>query len=73
MLEDSFSDLEKSRLEKLNKMAENGVEPFPTRAEQSRTSQEAINAFLKSEEAGDETPIKAVSYTHLTLPTKRIV
>ncbi len=58
MLEDSFSDLEKSRLEKLNKMAENGVEPFPTRAEQSHTSQEAIKAFLKSEEAGDETPIK---------------
>lgn len=58
MLEESFSDLEKSRLEKLNAMEENGVEPFPARAEQSHTSQEAIDAFLKSEEAGDETPIK---------------
>lgn len=58
MLEESFSDLEKSRLEKLNAMEENGVEPFPARAEQSHTSHEAIDAFLKSEEAGDETPIK---------------
>jgi lysyl-tRNA synthetase class 2 len=57
MLEDSFSELEQSRLDKLREMAEKGIEPFPTRAEQTHTSHEAIEAFLKSEEVGDEAPI----------------
>jgi lysyl-tRNA synthetase, class II len=61
MLEESFSDLEKTRLEKLHKMEAEGIETFPTRAEQTHTSKQAIAAFEKAEAAGDETPI------HLTL------
>jgi lysyl-tRNA synthetase class 2 len=58
MLEDSFSELERTRLEKLQALQAAGMEPYPTRAEQTHTSQEAIDAFIKAEEAGDETPIQ---------------
>jgi len=58
MLEDSFTELERNRLDKLNAVQAAGMEPYPTRAEQTHTSQEAIDAFIKAEEAGDETPIK---------------
>jgi len=57
MLEESFSELELNRLQKLQEMQEKGISPFPTRAEQTHTSQEAIDAFLEAEEKGDETPI----------------
>ena len=58
MLEDSFSELENTRLEKLHQLENAGVEPYPTRAEQTHTSREAIEAFEKAESAGDETPIE---------------
>ena len=58
MLEDSFTELERNRLDKLHEVQAAGLEPYPTRAEQTHTSQEAIDAFLEAEEAGDETPIK---------------
>ncbi len=58
MLEDSFTELERNRLDKLHDVQADGLEPYPTRAEQTNTSQEAIDAFTKAEEAGDETPIK---------------
>lgn len=57
MLEESFSELEKGRLEKLEAMRAEGLEPFPTRAEQTHTSLEAITTFEKTEAAGDETPV----------------
>ena len=60
MLEDSFSELELTRLEKRRAMEEKGINPYPTRAEQTHTSQEAIDAYLQAEEAGDENPIKVV-------------
>jgi lysyl-tRNA synthetase, class II len=56
MLEESFSDLELTRLEKLREMKEKGFDPFPTRAEQTHTSQDAIAAFEKAEAAGDDAP-----------------
>ncbi|MCB2214128.1 lysine--tRNA ligase [bacterium] len=58
MLEDSFSELERTRLEKLHQLQADGVEPYPTRATQTHTSQEAIDAFIKAEDAGDETPVE---------------
>lgn len=60
MLEESFSELELARLEKLRKMQENGINPYPTTAEQTHTSQEAIDAFIKAEEAGEETAIRVI-------------
>ncbi len=61
MLEESFSELELTRLEKLRAMVDKGIDPFPTRAEQTHTSKEAIEAFSKAEAEGDDTPI------HVTL------
>ncbi len=57
MLEESFSELEQGRLRKLRAMQEQGLEPYPTRAEQTHTSQEAIDAFLRSEAENDEAPV----------------
>ena len=57
MLEESFSELELTRLQKLREMEENGIPPYPTRAEQTHTSKEAIDAFLEGEEQSEETPI----------------
>lgn len=58
MLEDSFTELERTRLEKLHTLQAEGLEPYPTRAEQTHTSQEAIDAFIRAEEAGDESPVR---------------
>ncbi len=60
MLEESFSELEQTRLEKMREMQQHGIDPYPTSAEQTHTSQEAIEAFEKAESAGDETPINVV-------------
>lgn len=57
MLEDSFSELELTRLQKLREMKEKGIPPYPTRAEQTHTSKEAIDAFLAAEEQSEKTPI----------------
>mgnify|MGYP001188765866 CR=1 FL=1 len=58
MLEESFSELEQTRLEKLREMQSQGINPYPTRAEQTHTSQEAIEASAKAEEISDNTPIQ---------------
>jgi lysyl-tRNA synthetase class 2 len=58
MLEDTFSELEQSRLEKMQAMQGKGVEPYPTQAQQTHTSKEAIAAFLQTEESGDDAQIK---------------
>ncbi len=57
MLEESFSELEQTRLEKMRAIEAEGINPFPLRGEQTHTSREAIEAFEKAETEGDETPI----------------
>lgn len=52
-----FSDIERGRLEKLQRLREQGMEPFPPRVERSHTSAEAIEAFERSEKVeGAQTP-----------------
>ncbi len=58
MLEESFSELEKTRLEKLQKIQAVKQNPYPLRAEQTHTSREAIEAYENAEAEGDETPIQ---------------
>lgn len=58
MLEESFSELELNRLEKLRKMKAKGVNPYPIQAEQSHTSKMAIDAFLQAEADGSDTPVQ---------------
>lgn len=56
MAEDSYSDLEKNRLEKMHRLRENGMEPYPAKTHRTHTSREVIEAFEKSEgKESDET------------------
>jgi len=45
----NYSEIERTRLEKLRRLREQGIEPFPPRVERSHTSREAIQAFEASE------------------------
>jgi len=49
-----YSSLEKIRLEKIEALRKEGVEPFPTRAERTHTSKQAIAAFEAAEKDGVE-------------------
>jgi lysyl-tRNA synthetase class 2 len=55
-----YSSLEKIRLEKLTELRAAGIEPFPTRAERTHTSAQAIAAFEQAEKAAGEgqTPLE---------------
>jgi lysyl-tRNA synthetase class 2 len=54
------SELEKIRLEKIERMRARGVEPYPTRAHPTHTAQAAIRAFESWESSGSMgDPIKA--------------
>lgn len=60
---EELSDLERIRLEKARRLREEGIEPYPRRATRTHTSQEAIAAYLKAEEAAGEEVPKAVKAT----------
>ncbi len=55
----SYSDLEKIRLEKLNRLREQGIEPFPRHSTRTHTSLEAIQAFEAAESAEKEAVVPA--------------
>ncbi len=46
-----YTSLEKVRLEKLEQLRQEGVEPYPTRAERTHTSAQVISAFEAAEKA----------------------
>ena len=52
-----YSKLEKVRLEKVDTLRAEGIDPYPTRAKRTHTSQEAIQAFEQAEAAEQEAPI----------------
>jgi lysyl-tRNA synthetase class 2 len=54
-----YSNLEQARLEKLRRLREQGIEPYPPRTERTHTSQEAIRAFEAAETAGAGEPVRA--------------
>jgi lysyl-tRNA synthetase class 2 len=47
-----YTSLEKIRLEKLEQLRALGMEPYPTRAQRTHTSREAIQAYEKAEREG---------------------
>ena len=53
------TELERIRLEKIEKMRARGVEPYPTRANPTHTLQQALDAFLASETAQSTEPVQA--------------
>jgi len=46
-----YTSLEKIRLEKIEQLRQQGIEPYPTRAERTHTTAEAIAAFESAEKA----------------------
>jgi lysyl-tRNA synthetase class 2 len=54
-----YSDIERGRLEKLQHLRAEGIEPFPPRVERTHTSAEAITAFEKSEKKKAAKVLKA--------------
>ena len=53
------NDLERIRLEKIERMRARGVEPYPTRANPTHTAQQALAAFEAAEAAGSSEPVTA--------------
>jgi len=49
-----YSNLERVRLEKVDQLREQGIDPYPAHSERSHTSQEAIQAFETSEASGGD-------------------
>ena len=49
-----YSSLEKIRLEKIDALRKEGVDPYPTRAERTHTSSQALSAFESAEKAAGE-------------------
>ena len=55
-----YTNLEKIRLEKLEALRQRGIEPYPTRAQRTHTSRQAIAAFEEAERSGDSQPVQAI-------------
>lgn len=53
-----LSELEKIRLKKVFELRAGGIEPYPTRANRTHTSQEAIAAFEAAEKQADPAPLE---------------
>ncbi len=53
-----YSSIEQNRLEKVERLRSQGIEPYPTRAERTHTSQQAIAEFERAEavRGGDNGP-----------------
>lgn len=53
-----YTNLEKARLEKINTLRAEGIEPYPNRVNRTHTSQQAIRLFEEAEAAGSEEPVQ---------------
>ena len=53
-----YSNLEQNRLEKLERLRAQGIEPYPNRVERTHTNLDAIHAFEETETSVQTEPIK---------------
>jgi len=53
-----LNELEKNRVEKIHQLRDAGIEPYPIQSHITHTTQKAIEAFLKAEEAQSEDPVE---------------
>lgn len=54
-----YTELERRRLEKARSLREQGIDPYPPRADRTHTSQEAISAFEEAEKLGEGQLVEA--------------
>ena len=59
MSEEKYTKLEQNRLEKIERLRQMGIEPYPHRVERTHTSQEAVAALEAWEKQTDADPVKA--------------
>ena len=52
-----YSSLEKVRLQKLEELRAEGIEPYPTRATRTHTSAQAVAEFESAEKEGREVKV----------------
>ncbi len=57
--ETKYSDLEKNRLEKMQRLRDGGMEPYPTKVQRTHTSKEAVESFETAEKNEDSKPVSA--------------
>lgn len=67
-----YTSLEKIRLEKIDELIKEGIEPFPTRAERTHTSAQAIAAFEAAETAGQEVRVTLAGRIRAARPMGKI-
>jgi lysyl-tRNA synthetase class 2 len=69
-----YTNLEKIRLEKIARLRQQGIEPYPTRSERTHTSQEAVQAFETAEAAGktESDPVTVAGRIRATRPMGKI-
>ncbi|RMF39375.1 MAG: lysine--tRNA ligase, partial [Anaerolineae bacterium] len=54
-----YTPLEQNRLEKLHRLREQGIEPYPHRISRTHTSAQAISAYEAVEAQEDAEPVRA--------------
>ncbi len=57
-MNEKYNNLEQIRLEKMERLRAQGLEPYPTRAQRSHTNSQAIAAFEAAEKAGASEPLQ---------------
>ena len=67
-----YSSLEKIRLQKIEELRAEGIEPYPTRAERTQTSAEAIAAFEQAEKQGGEVQATLAGRIRVVRPMGKI-
>ena len=55
-----YTSIEQVRLDKVERLRQQGIEPYPTRAERTHTSLQAIQAFEQAEAAGQTEGVSAI-------------
>ncbi len=59
MTEQPYSEIERTRLNKLEALQQQGHDPFPARVQRTHTTQEALAAFEAIESQADAAPVQA--------------
>lgn len=57
-MNEKYNNLEQIRLEKMERLRAQGLEPYPTRAQRSHNNSQAIAAFEAAEKAGASEPLQ---------------
>jgi len=67
-----YSSLEKVRLQKMDELRAEGIEPYPTRSERTHTSAQALAEFESAEKEGRETTVTLAGRIRATRPMGKL-